>query len=614
MYRKLLICFVWLIGSGFYAFREHHPKVFLIGDSTVATFTERYAPMAGWGQKFQQFFSDKITVDNRAIAGKSSRSFIEEGKWSRVLNDIRQGDYLLIQFGHNDQKHDHRYTEPYGTYKKFLTQYIRETRSKGGIPILVTSVMRRRFNRDSELFDTHGHYPKAVQQLANELDVPLIDLHQRSFAHFAQLGEEATKNIFLWLKPGESKNYPRGLEDNTHFSGYGAQEVGKLVIEGLKALDLPLKSYLKGAKPCKQEITESIAICQGDSVYLDGRYQTQPGVYRVDLGTEDLCQKTRVVTLAVHPTSATSQTVALCAGERMVLGGKLRSTPGTYYDMYRNRLGCDSVVTTRLLIHPLQETHKKLSICQGDSVRIGNHFRTTAGKYRHVYKNRQGCDSIVTTTLRVIPSPTKTPLTVTLCEGDSLLVGGSYQKEGGVFYDTLTSSLGCDSIVATTLVIADPIALPAIMAHQDTLRSSVVGDAYQWFFNGQILDTTAILVARQEGNYSVTVRVGMCTSSSADAYYYKPIVTGTYAVPVDEERLRVYQSEAGSYMYVVSSRPTHSAKLYIHDLLGNRIFERAIHDQIPLRAKIAFTQPEGIYIITLMEPNKKTSVKFYWHP
>ena len=142
MYRKLLVCFVWLIGSGFYSLNSRKPTVFLIGDSTVSTFAARYAPMTGWGHEFDQFFTDDITVDNRAIAGKSSRSFIEEGKWARVLRDIQVGDYLFIQFGHNDQKQDHRYTSPYTTYQDFLTQYVQDTRRRGGIPILVTSVMR----------------------------------------------------------------------------------------------------------------------------------------------------------------------------------------------------------------------------------------------------------------------------------------------------------------------------------------------------------------------------------------------------------------------------------------------------------------------------------------
>ena len=771
MYRKLLLCFLWLAVSGFYALDSRKPTIFLVGDSTVSTFAERYAPMTGWGHTFHQYFTDEVTVDNRAIAGKSSRSFIEEGKWARVIRDIQKGDYLFIQFGHNDQKRDHRYTSPYNTYKNFLTQYISETRGKGGIPILVTSVMRRRF-RNGELYDTHGDYPKAVRQLANELDVPLVDLHQRSFAHFDELGEEATKKIFLWLEPGEERNYPRGLEDNTHFSRYGAKEVGKLVVAGLKTLDLSLKNYLKDYRPppCEEEETETITLCQGEGVSIGGHYRTQSGTYREDMGTVEGCRKTRVVSLTVNPTSASSRTITLCEGESQVLGGKTRRTSGTYYDTYRNRWGCDSVVTTRLIVNPVYETRRTLTVCQGDSVRIGDRFRAAAGTYRHVYQSQQGCDStvisqlvvrptrvkrinraicqgdsikigsqffskagryrriyntrygcdstvittlriiptrfherslviaegdsiqlggyyrfqrgtyydtlqstlgcdsIITTALRVIPSPTETQLTTTLCHGDSLLVGGSYQKESGVFYDTLmlttgakdivtttlevlpryqqaqtialcqggsitlrgtlrtqpgvyydtlASSTGCDSVIVTTLQIADSIATPTITADQDTLRSSVLGDTYRWFLNEQLLaDTTAAIAPPQEGNYAVVVGTGDCISLPSVAYYYTPVVTGTYDLPSSEASLQVYRGEEGNYLHIAVLLSTKGSSrrdghLYIHDLLGNSVYSGGT---LGLVEKIPFVHSEGIYVVTLVEPslNRRTSLKFYW--
>ena len=766
MYQKLLVCFVWLLGSGFYALNERKPTVFLIGDSTVSTFEEQYQPMTGWGHRFHEFFTGAVTVDNRAIAGKSSRSFIEEGKWAKVLRDIQKGDYLFIQFGHNDQKKDHRYSSPYTTYQGYLTQYIRETRKKGGIPVLVTSVMRRRF-RNGKLYDTHGEYPKAVRQLADRLDVPMIDLHQRSFKHFDQLGEEATKKLFMWLKPGEEKNYPQGREDNTHFSRYGAKEVAALVVDGLKTLDLPLKEYLKDYQPpCHKEITKSITICQGESARIAGRDRTQSGTYREDLGMNNGCHVTRVVTLKVNPTSTSSRTITLCEGESRVLGGKERRTAGTYYDTYQNRLGCDSVVTTRLIINPVHKIRQTQTVCQGDSIKIGNRFRTKAGEYRHTYQNRLGCDStvitqlivrptrkkqirrsicqgdsikigsrffsqagqyrrvlqtihgcdsivvttltvipvrfheqsmvitqgdsvrlgghyrfragtyydtlssslgcdsIITTALRVIPSPTDTQQTVTLCEGDSLLVGGHYQKNSGVFYDTLrlangakdivtttltvlpryrqertvtlchggsislrgtlltqpgvyydtlTSSLGCDSVIVTTLQVIDSVATPTVVASQDTLRSSVTGDTYQWFLNGELLaDSTATLLPSQEGHYSVTVGIGQCESLPSDSYYYTlPVVTGIPGILPDRVPLRVYRAAAGPYLQVATPPETNrSSVLYIHDLLGNCLYKS--EGAVSPAEKLLFSHPEGIYVATLVASGRPTSVKFYW--
>ena len=675
MDRKLFLCFAWLIGSGFLVLSNRKPTIFLVGDSTVATFADRYAPMAGWGQEFQAFFNDNVRVNNQALAGKSSRSFIEEGKWDRVQRDIRSGDYVLIQFGHNDQKRDHRYTNPYGTYQKFLTQYIQETRQKGGIPILITSVMRRRYTKEGKLYDTHGDYPKTVRQLATKLEVPLIDLHQRSFAHFDQLGRNATKKIFLWLSPGEEKNYSSGLEDNTHFSRYGAQEVGKLVVEGIQALDLPLKNYLKG---CRKESNETLTICAGDSVRIGNSYQKRAGTYRVNAGAASGCQTTRLVTLRVAAASASSRTLTVCAGERVVLGGKARTASGTYYDTYQNRLGCDSVVTTRLTVHSAPTVRRSLAICLGDSVRIGDRFRSTAGEYRHtqstqsgcfrtvittlevlpvrfaeqsfsmlegdsVWTGRQfrqqpgtyydtlrsalGCDSVVTTTLRVVPAvPAFTEIyqSVTLCGGDSLWAGGSYQRESGTFYDTLRSSFGRDSVVVTSLRMAEPVPAPAVIADGTTLRSSALGDGYYWFLDGRTLtDTTATLPANAVGNYAVAIRVGSCISPLSEAYHHRPVVTGIPETPEAKTSFRAYRPDFRPVLVIEASWLAEaSSYLYVHDILGNCVFERAVPWKTATtgtnlsrgyQQEVSFAgQPSGVYVATLLANGKRHTVRFLW--
>ncbi len=738
MYRKLLLCLAWLIGSGFYALNNQGPTIFLVGDSTVATFADRYAPMAGWGQEFQQFFNDDVRVDNRALAGKSSRSFIEEGKWDRVRRDIKTGDYVLIQFGHNDQKKDYRYTSPANTYPKFLTRYVQETRQKGGIPVLVTSVMRRRYTREGKLYDTHGDYPKAVRQLATELAVPLIDLHQRSFSHLDQLSQEATKQIFLWLPPKQEKNYPAGLEDNTHFSRYGAQEVGKLVVEGIKALDLDLKNQLKG---CRRETRETITICAGDSVRIGSSYQKRAGTYRASGGAVSGCQTTRVVTLRVAATSASFRTLTVCQGDRVVLGGKTRTTAGTYRDTYPNRLGCDSVVTTRLVIRAPTSVRQSLSVCAGDSVRIGNRFRTAPGEYRHtqtansgcsrtvittlavnptqfseqslvisegdsVWTGRQyrwqpgtyydtlrsltGCDSVVTTLLKVIPvvpAFTKNYQSVTLCGIDSLWVGGGYQRESGIYYDTLSqiqnweksvppngcctptivitevemlphhrteqtvtlchgerarfqgawrtqsgvyydtllTSSGCDSLIVTSLTVLDSAPSPTVVIEGNRLRSSVPGDAYRWFFNGRALtNTTAVLTADSIGSYAVAVRIGSCTSSISEPYHYHPVITSVHNALEVKTSLRIFRSNVQPTITVEANLPVvTSAQLYVHDMLGNRVFaasesrstssNKAMLSAGGYQREVSFAdQPSGVYVATLLADGKRHTVRFRW--
>ena len=562
MYRTLLVCFVWLAGSGFCVLNGHRPTVFLIGDSTMATFSARYAPMTGWGHEFHSFFTDAITIDNRAVAGKSSRSFIEEGKWARVLSDVQEGDYVLIQFGHNDQKRDHRYSDPYTAYQKFLTQYVRETRQRGGIPVLVTPVARRRFDRRGALLDTHGDYPPAMRELASELTVPLIDLHRQSSVYFEQLGEESTKEVFLWLAPGEEQNYPRGVEDNTHFSKHGAQEVGKLVVAELKDLDIPLKNYLKDAQPPCQNVYRaiSIAACQGDSVRIGDEFRTDAGEYRV---------------------------------------------------VYQSQQGCDSVVTTTLRVVPASFYQQSITIAEGDSVRTGPHYRYQAGTYYDTLSSSLGCDSVVVTTLSVTPPPTITQRTIALCAGDSLWAEGSYQKHDGVFYDTLASSRGYDSVVVTTLLIAPSLATPTVLATHDTLRSSVTGDVYRWFFNGQALEGTAsTLVPEREGHYAVAVVAGSCVSSLSAAYHYTPVVTSTRGSVPKPVPLRVYRAESGTALSIVAPATTgRSAVVYIHDLRGHRIYRGNYRTW---SQKIPFDQAEGIYVVTLVEAGKQTTVRFYW--
>ncbi|MBT2758995.1 rhamnogalacturonan acetylesterase [Mesobacillus foraminis] len=222
-------------------------SVYLAGDSTVSSYDQPLAPRMGWGQVLDRYFDDKIVVKNEASSGRSSKSFIDEGRLDAILDEIEKGDYLFIQFGHNDQKIEDpsRYTEPYSTYKSYLKQYIDGARAKNALPVLVTPVERRRFTAEGLARDSHGEYPAAMKELAKEENVPVIDLTAKSKSLFQELGPEATKEVFLWLEPGEHMNYPEGVQDNTHFQEAGAEKIAVLVAEGLKELKLvPLRNHL----------------------------------------------------------------------------------------------------------------------------------------------------------------------------------------------------------------------------------------------------------------------------------------------------------------------------------------------------------------------------------
>ncbi|WP_081798064.1 rhamnogalacturonan acetylesterase [Neobacillus dielmonensis] len=221
--------------------------IYLAGDSTVSNYSSKLAPREGWGQELAGMFDGKVVVNNQAKPGRSSKSFIDEGRLNTILGQIKEGDYLFIQFGHNDEKikHPNLYTEPFTTYKSYLKQYIDGARQKGAIPILVTPVERRRFSPSGKVLSSHGQYPAAMRELAKEENVPVIDLTARSKELFQEFGPRETKNLFLWLIPGDSPNYPDGVKDGTHFQKEGAQEIAELVVEEMNKLNLPLTNHVR---------------------------------------------------------------------------------------------------------------------------------------------------------------------------------------------------------------------------------------------------------------------------------------------------------------------------------------------------------------------------------
>ena len=222
-------------------------KIYMIGDSTMSVYTSDLYPRMGWGQPLGAAFEAKCaTVLDRALSGRSSKSFYDEGAWTPVKNALAPGDYVLIQFGHNDEKRDDaaRYTEPQTTYKQYLTTYVNETRAKSAIPLLLTSINRNSWN-GNRLSDSHGAYPPAVRELAASLQVELIDLTTLTKAYFERIGQTETSKLFLVLTPGQFPNYPDGVTDSTHLQEQGALKIGQLAMADAYAQKLTIASYLK---------------------------------------------------------------------------------------------------------------------------------------------------------------------------------------------------------------------------------------------------------------------------------------------------------------------------------------------------------------------------------
>lgn len=237
--RPLAATLLLLIAAGFRV-AERPINVYLIGDSTMANKAVKAYPEAGWGMPFAYFFDQTVKVDNRAVNGRSTKTFIEEKRWQSVSDSLREGDYVLIQFGHNDEvKTKKSYIDETG-YQKNLVRFIEETRAKKANPVLITPVARRSFDAGGKIQETHAVYSQLVRDVAAAQNVPLIDLDKRSQALLQSMGVENSKLLYLHLAADEHPNYPAGKEDNTHFSELGARKMAQLVLADIKALKLAL--------------------------------------------------------------------------------------------------------------------------------------------------------------------------------------------------------------------------------------------------------------------------------------------------------------------------------------------------------------------------------------
>ncbi|MBD0379590.1 rhamnogalacturonan acetylesterase [Paenibacillus sedimenti] len=222
------------------------PNVYIAGDSTVQTYNSSFYPEAGWGQKIADYFTSSVKFTNRAIGGRSSKSFAVEGRLDAILNEIKPNDYLFIQFGHNDASSiPERHTDPYTTYKQYLNMYIDGANQRQAIPVLVTPVGRRSYDANGNFKNDFPDYVTAMKQVASERNVKLIDLNSKSIQYYNSIGVEATKSIFLWLEPGAYPNFPNGVQDNTHFQENGAIQIARLVTDGIREMNLAIISFIK---------------------------------------------------------------------------------------------------------------------------------------------------------------------------------------------------------------------------------------------------------------------------------------------------------------------------------------------------------------------------------
>lgn len=241
---KILLLSLFLVGFTFSG--NEKVTLFLAGDSTMQRYEEHETPMRGWGQYLQEFFDEKVKVQNKAIGGRSTRTYIEEGRWQGIMDQVKADDYIFIQFGHNDQSSKpERYTSP-EDYRTNLIKFLTEVKAKKANPVLLTPITMRVFKEDGTVRNGLGVYPGIVRKVAEEMGVAMIDLNKKTTRYVESLGDEASKEIYMWLKAGEYPKYPEWLQDNTHLREAGARKYAEMATESIRELKLkPLVKHLK---------------------------------------------------------------------------------------------------------------------------------------------------------------------------------------------------------------------------------------------------------------------------------------------------------------------------------------------------------------------------------
>ena len=220
--------------------------IYLAGDSTMAQKENNKRPETGWGEALGACFNPStVRIVNRAMNGRSTKSFVSEGRWKAIVDSLKPGDYVAIQFGHNDEKVDLPIGSTPEVYGENLARFVDQVREKDATPILLTPIARRKWSADDTLVDTHGAYPDVVYKIARQKKAPFIDMHRNSERVLENYGPDSSRALFLHLAPGQFPNYPTGLEDDTHFSPLGAREMAGVFVDGIKQMSFGLRQHLR---------------------------------------------------------------------------------------------------------------------------------------------------------------------------------------------------------------------------------------------------------------------------------------------------------------------------------------------------------------------------------
>jgi len=223
--------------------KDNLTVVYLAGDSTVTD--QDVEPWASWGQFITNYFDSNVVVANYAYSGSSLSSFKGANRLKKILSEIKKGDYLFVEFGHNDEKIKGAGNGPWESYSNLLTEFVNSAKEKGAIPVLVTPTQRRFFNENGTLKDTHGDFPPAMRAVAQKNNIALIDVTKMTTTLYETWGDEPSRKAFVQYPANTFPGQIKALDDNTHFNSFGANEIALCVLKGIRELDIPLKKQIK---------------------------------------------------------------------------------------------------------------------------------------------------------------------------------------------------------------------------------------------------------------------------------------------------------------------------------------------------------------------------------
>jgi|GEM_PF-1000082 len=365
---------------------------------------------------------------------------------------------------------------------------------------------------------------------------------------------------------------------------------------------------ITGEVSCTPSFVNATAtICQGDSILLGGVFQTMAGTYVDSLVNAASCDSIITTTLTVDPGANVNASAAICVGDTITLGGQIQSSAGVYTDVYQTANGCDSIVVTTLTVNPTYNIQTFTSICDGDSILLGGGFQTMAGIYNDILTTGEGCDSTVQTTLTVNPTYNQSA-TAEICPGDSILLGGAFQSMAGVYTDQFTADGGCDSIVVTTLTVS--AVDTSVSLSGETLMSNASNASYQWIDCDQNAavpgETSQSFAPTLSGNYAVVVTQGNCSDTSACQFVS---IVGTLE-PGLASSVALFPNPVKSSLQVDLGSWYKDVQIVLFDVTGKQLLQEQLGGEARFELEMSHL-PQGLYFLRLFADGEGATFRLH---